>query len=106
MGDHRKALAYTRSVLEYLKIDPTQVTPKDGEGYWREEIKNLLETTSQSRLFLQMNAWSSNPEVTIQQFSDIQPHDFRRQQLDDSNLTMSSVIDSVQDMITGKLYQG
>ena len=101
MGDHRKALAYTRSVLEYLNIDPNQVILKEGEGYLREDIKNLLEATSQSRLFLQMTSWSSNPETAMQQFSDIQPCDFRRQDLNDSSRS-SSVIDSIQDMITGE----
>ncbi len=104
MGDHRKALAYTRSLLEYLNIDPNPVTLKQGEGYLREDVKNLLEATSQSRLFLQMNAWSSNPEIAIQQFSDIQPRDFRRQELHNSNQS-SPVIDSIQDMITGKFHQ-
>ena len=102
LGDHRKALSYTRSILEYLNIDPVSSLPQEGEGYSPENLKYLLEAAPQVRVFLQMNCWASNPENSMQQFSDIQSHDLVRHQSDDADQTTSAIIRSIQDVISSK----
>ena len=105
MGDHRKALAYTRYILEYLDIDKDSLTSQEDQGYSPEDLRDLLEATPQVRLFLQMNCWASTPETTIQKFLDIQSSDLDRHRPDASDQPTSSIVDSVQDMITSKFDQ-
>ena len=102
MGDHRKALAYMRSILEYLNIDPTPLTPIGGQGIVLKDLTTSLKIAPQVRLFLEMKSWASTPDMTMQEFSNISPHDLTFQYLPDSNQSISSIVHSIQDLIAGK----
>ena len=100
LGDHRKALAYTRSILEYLNIDNVPLTSRDDQGHAPNDLIDLLEASPQVRLFLQMNSWAAAPETTMREFSDIKARDLNRRRSDDSD-----IVPSIQDMIAGKSGQ-
>ena len=105
LGDHRKALAYTRSILEYLNIDNVPLTSRDDQGHAPNDLIDLLEASPQVRLFLQMNSWAAAPETTMQEFSDIKAHHLNRRRSDDSDQNNSCIVHSIQDMIAGKSGQ-
>jgi len=106
LGDHRKALAYTRSILEYLEIDPDLLTSGDGKILDSNDLTDFLEVAPQVRLFLQMNSWASTPETTMQEFTDIKPQGLNRHSLDNLDQPNASLVNSIQDMIASKFLQG
>jgi hypothetical protein len=105
LGDHRKALAYTRSILEYLNIDNVPLTSREDQGHAPKDLTDLLEASPQVRLFLQMNSWAAAPETTMQEFSDVKARDLKRHRSDDSDQTNSCIVHSIQDMIASKSEQ-
>jgi hypothetical protein len=102
LGDHRKAIAYTRSILEYLKIDPASLTSCKGRGHEPKDLADFLEAAPQGRLFLQMNGWASAPETTMKFFSGIKSSDLNRHRSDDVDKLNVSIIHSVEDLIASK----
>jgi len=99
MGNHRKALAYMRSILTYLNIDPILLTSAGGCGIVLKDLTTSLKTAPQVRLFLEMKSWASTPDMTMQEFSNISPSDLKYHHLHDTNQSNSTIVDSIQDLI-------
>ncbi len=105
LGDHRKALAYTRSILEYLNIKQIPLTLLDIQENITEDFRDFLEAAPQVRIFLQMNSWASTPETTMKVFCDVQSRDLVRCRPDNTDEMTSSIVSSLQDLITSKSDQ-
>jgi hypothetical protein len=94
-----------RSILEYLNIDPIPLTPVGGQGIVLNDLTTSLKIAPQVRLFLEMKSWASTPDMTMQDFSNISPHDLTYHYLPNTNQSNSSIVHSIQDLIAGKSKQ-
>ena len=99
LGDHRKADAYVRSLLDFLKLD----TKSDGsdESYRNplKELSGLLNDAPEIRLILKIMGWASTPDQATEELAcdseQISAHDHE-------NNCDAGVINSIRNLISGK----
>ena len=97
MGNHRKADAYMRSVLDLLKIDSVlTISDHDDQRITLKQLMLFLKGAPHVRPFLETKGWASTPDNTIKELSEYRPHDTTLA----GNAT--SITDFMRDLIAGE----
>jgi separase len=101
LGDHRKADAYVRSLLNFLNFDSYDENPHGSHSNALKELAGLLNNAPEVRLILKIMGWASTPDQATNDLAcDSTDFSIHGNQDDSENC----VVDSIQNLISGRSY--
>lgn len=101
LGDYRKADAYIRSVLDFLKIGTDRLEEDEERPNQLQQLLRSLNAAPEVRLFLEMASWASTPEQTIEELTNGSIVLFPDRSPSGPD---TEIVDSIQNLIAGKCF--